>query len=165
MSHISIQIIVGLYESSPIQPNYQELPYIFPSGQAPWETDVHLCPTWVVPVNHSKLDFANLTKIWRKILICNEFTLNISQYLFAIFCFYQHQLFPPSIPGSVTTFPPSIPTISTQHPDEKKSSDISLSGTCICFVVTSFYPILSTTCEVTWQALYDCPIANSDEYR
>ena len=52
----------------------------------------------VVPVNHNKLDFANLTQMWLKILICNEFTFNVSQYLFSMFCFH---------PAS---------TISTQHP-------------------------------------------------
>ena len=52
----------------------------------------------VVVVNRSELDFVNLTQMWRKILICNEFTFNVVQYFFAMFCFH---------PAS---------TISTQHP-------------------------------------------------
>ena len=46
----------------------------------------------------------------------------------------QHKLFPPSIPCSRAKFPPSIPTFSIQHPDEKQSSDISLSWACHDFI-------------------------------
>ena len=63
----------------------------------------------VVPVNHSKLDFVNLTQMWRKILICNEFTFNVLQYLFAMFRFHPT--------STISTQDPLLcRAISTQHP-------------------------------------------------
>ena len=65
--HINI-FIVGLYERSPIQPNYQELPYIFHLGKHDGnQMCIYVLRVFiaylVVPVNHSKLDFANLTQM------------------------------------------------------------------------------------------------------
>ena len=86
--------------------------YIFPFQQAPLGTDVlRVCIGYlVVPANHSKLNFANSTQMWHKILICNEFTFDISQYVFAMFCFH---------PASIisTKHPLLCREISTRHPD------------------------------------------------
>ena len=64
----------------------------------------------VVSVNRSKLDFPNLNQMWHKILICNEFTFNVAQYLFVMFCFH---------PASTisTQHPLFFREISIQHPD------------------------------------------------
>ena len=67
-------------------------------------------------------------------MIWNEFTFNVAQYLFAMFCFHPASTISTRHPMLCCEISTSISTLSTQHPDEIQGSDISLSGACHDFI-------------------------------
>ena len=112
MSHISIHWLLACMNYHRYN-QITETGHIFSISQSTMGNICVICVCigyLIVSVNCSKLDFDNLTQMWCMILICNEFTFNISQYLFAIFCFH---------PASTisTQHPLLCCKISTQHPD------------------------------------------------